>query len=78
MRSRPAGRAASIAGFILIFLGIISLAYFASPIRLLLREASGQGTINLLPPILGALALCGGIALLLSAGQRTRKKTKEL
>jgi hypothetical protein len=62
----------------LIFLGIISLAYFASPIRLMLRETIGVGKINFLPPILGALSLCGGIALLLSVRQRTVKKKAKL
>ena len=78
MQQRQPGRAASIVGFILILVGIISLAYFASPIRLILRETVGQGTINLVPPILGGLALCSGIALLFFVRQRTRKKTKEL
>jgi hypothetical protein len=78
MQQAQPGRAASIFGFILIFLGIISLAYFASPIRLMLRETIGQGTINFLPPILGALSLCCGIALLLSVRQRTVKKKAKL
>jgi hypothetical protein len=78
MQQGQARRAASIVGFILIFMGIISLAYFASPIRLMLREAIEQGKINFLPPILGALALCGGIAVLFSVRQRTRKKKTEL
>ncbi len=78
MQQRQPGRAASIVGFILILVGIISLAYFASPIRLVLRETVGQGKVNLVPPILGGLALFGGIALLFSVRQRTGKKTKEL
>lgn len=78
MQQRQSGRAASIVGFILILVGIISLAYFASPIRLILRETVGQGTITLVPPIFGGLALFGGIALLFSVRQRTGKKTKEL
>jgi uncharacterized membrane protein SirB2 len=78
MQQGQAGRAASIVGFILILIGIISLAYFASPIRLMLREIAGQSHINLVPPILGGLALCSGIALLFSVRQRTRKKKAEL
>jgi len=78
MQQAQPGRAASIFGFILIFLGIISLAYFASPIRLMLRETIGLGKINFLPPILGALSLCCGIALLLSVRQRTVKKKAKL
>jgi hypothetical protein len=71
-------RAATSFGVILIVLGIFSFVYFASPIRLMLRETIGQGTINFLPPILGALSLCGGIALLLSVRQRTVKKKAKL
>ncbi|MGA3128912.1 MAG: hypothetical protein ABSD13_19635 [Candidatus Korobacteraceae bacterium] len=78
MQQAQPGRAASIFGFILIFLGIISLAYFASPIRLMLRETIGLGKINFLPPILGALSLCCGIALLLSVRQWTVKKKAKL
>ena len=78
MQQGQPGRTASIVGFVLIFLGIISLAYFASPIRLMLRETIGQGKINFLPPILGGLALCCGIALLFSVRQRTGKKKTEL
>jgi hypothetical protein len=77
MQQGQPGRAASIVGFILIFMGIISLAYFASPIRLMLRETIGRGTINLVPPILGGLALCSGIALLFSVRQRPGKKKEE-
>jgi hypothetical protein len=74
MQHRQPGRAASIAGFILVFLGIISLAYFASPIRIMLREPLGQVTVNFAPQILGGLAFCSGIALLLSPRQKTMKK----
>ena len=78
MQQGQPGRAVSIVGFILIFMGIISLAYFASPIRLMVRETIGGGTMTFVPPILGALALCGGIAVLFSVRQRTRKKKTEL
>ena len=44
----------------------------------MLRETIGKGTIKFLPPILGALSLCGGIALLLSVRQRTVKKKAKL
>jgi hypothetical protein len=56
-------KAVSILGIILIVLGIISLAYFEDPIRLMLRDFEPHHT-NLLPPVLGGLALIGGIALL--------------
>jgi uncharacterized membrane protein len=78
MQQRQPGRAASIVGFILIFLGVVSLVYFASPIRLMFRETIGRGTISFVPPILGGLALCGGIALLFSVRRRAGKKKTEL
>jgi len=62
----------------LIFLGVVSLAYFASPIRLMFRETIGRSTISFVPPILGGLALCGGIALLFSVRRRAGKKKTEL
>jgi hypothetical protein len=74
MQQGQPGRAASVVGVVLIFLGIISLAYFASPIRLMLRETIGLGRINFVPPILGGLALCGGIALLFSVRKSTGRK----
>jgi hypothetical protein len=78
MQQGQPGRAVSIVGFILIFMGIISLAYFASPIRLMVRETIGGGTMTFVPPILGGLALCGGIALLFSVRRRDGKKKTEL
>jgi hypothetical protein len=71
-------RATSVFGVILIVLGIGSLAYFTSPIRLMLRETIGRGRINFVPLILGGLALCSGIALLFSVRQRTSKRKTEL
>jgi LPXTG-motif cell wall-anchored protein len=61
-------KAVSTLGFVLIALGILSLAYFEDPVRLMLRDFQPHKT-NLVPPILGALALIGGIALLF-AGRR--------
>jgi hypothetical protein len=55
---------------------MLSLAYFASPIRFLVRQTIGVDKTNLLPPILGALALCAGIALLFFTRQKTRKNTE--
>jgi len=54
---------ASIVGIILIVLGIVSLAYFASPMRLLIQAVEQQNS-NPVIPLLGGLALTGGIALL--------------
>jgi hypothetical protein len=62
-------KAVSILGIILIALGILSLAYFGDPIRLMLRDFEPHRT-NLLPPLLGGLALIGGIALLFACQRK--------
>jgi hypothetical protein len=56
-------KTASIVGVILIVLGVASLAYFAAPMRLLVQDVEQQNS-NPLIPILGGLALIGGMALL--------------
>ena len=56
-------KAVSIVGIILIAAGIGSLAYFASPMRLMLQETIILHKLNPIPPILGGLALACGIAL---------------
>jgi uncharacterized membrane protein len=56
-------KTASIVGIILIVLGIVSLAYFAAPMRLLVQDVEQQNS-NPVILILGGLALIGGIALL--------------
>ena len=56
-------KTASIVGIILIVLGIVSLAYYVDPIRLMLRDFEPHKT-NPVPRILAGLALAGGIALL--------------
>jgi Na+/proline symporter len=56
-------RTASIVWIILIVLGIVSLAYFAAPMRLLVQGVEQQNS-NPVFPVLGGLALIGGIALL--------------
>jgi hypothetical protein len=68
-------RSTAILGIILMGLGIVSLAYFASPMRLMFQSPMGLPTDNLMPPILGALALIFGIAL--SFGIRPRTKDKK-
>jgi hypothetical protein len=70
-------RAASIVGFVLIFVGIISLAYFASPIRFMIQDIGGQHKINPVPPILGGLALVVGIALMCAARPRKTKGKRD-
>jgi hypothetical protein len=62
----------------LVAAGILSLAYFASPIRLMVQQTHGPGWINWWPPILGGLVLACGIALLLSVRQRTQKGARDL
>ena len=63
-------KAALIFGMILIGLGVLSLAYFASPIRFMMQETLEPQKMNLAPPILGGIALVGGIALLLAVRPR--------
>jgi hypothetical protein len=77
MRQKEPGRAVSIVGVILVGVGILSVAYFASPIRLLLRETVGTGRINWLPLILGGLVLSCGFALLISVRQRAQKGKRD-
>jgi len=77
MEQEQPGRVASIVGFILVAAGIFSLAYFASPIRLMVRETIGPNRINWLPPILGGLSLICGIALLFFVSQRNQKRKRD-
>jgi hypothetical protein len=49
---------------ILVGLGILSLAYFAFPVRFMLNATIEPHEMNLVPPILGGIALVGAIALL--------------
>jgi hypothetical protein len=53
----------SVIGIILIGVGIVTLAYFVSPLRLLFESPAGPLRINPLPPVLGGLALVCGIVL---------------
>ena len=59
----------SIIGVILIALGVLSLAYYVSPVRFMLG-AFVPHKANPMPPILGGLAILSGIALVYIA--RTR------
>jgi hypothetical protein len=63
MQSGNPRRTATIIGIILLVLGIVSLAYFASPVRLMVLNTSQLKT-HWLVPLLGGLALIGGIGLL--------------
>jgi hypothetical protein len=58
--------AASIVGIVLIVLGVLSLTYFGDPIRIMVRNFEPH-RVNLMPPILGGLALICGIALLFAS-----------
>jgi hypothetical protein len=62
-------KVASVVGLILVVVGIVSLAYYADPIRLMLRDFQPHQT-NPVPRILAGLALAGGIALLFATRQR--------
>ena len=62
-------KTASIVGIILIVLGIVSLAYFAAPMRLPVQDVEQQNS-NPVILILGGLALIGGIALLFATRPR--------
>jgi len=64
-----------VVGFILFGLGILSLAYFASPVGYMALQTIAPHKMNLIPPILGGIALVSGIALLVVAWPR-RKKTE--
>ena len=70
-------RTTAILGIILMGLGIVSLAYFVSPLRLMFQSPMGLPTVNMVPAILGALALICGIALSFGVRPRTNKDKKE-
>ena len=63
-------RIATIVGIILIGVGVLSLAYFASPILLMVQETIEPQKMNPVPPILGGIVLLGGIALLIAVRPR--------
>jgi hypothetical protein len=64
-------KAALIFGMILIGLGVLSLAYYASPIRFMVQETLEPHRMNPVPPILGGIALISGVVLVLAVRQRT-------
>jgi len=57
-------KALLIVGCALIGLGVVSLVYFASPVRILLEASLGQQKLDLLIPTMGGAALFIGIAIL--------------
>ncbi len=62
-------KAGAVFGIILIVLGILTLAYFASPMRLMVQDIEPH-EINLVPPVLGGVALICGFALLFATRPR--------
>jgi hypothetical protein len=69
-------RALSIVGCVLIVLGILSLAYFASPLRILLQASLGQQKLHLLIPTMSGAAILIGVAILYAVRPRAIKDKK--
>jgi hypothetical protein len=57
-------RALLIGATVLIGLGFLSLAYYASPIRMMLLESTGQ-RLHIMVPMLGGAAILSGVAILI-------------
>jgi hypothetical protein len=70
-------RTATVVGIVLIGLGILSLVWFVSPVNFLIEESSNQQEMNLTLPLLGAVALVGGVALLAAVLPRVDKNKSE-
>ena len=68
---------ATVAGIILIGLGTLLLAYFASPVRLLFQATLEHHKINPVLPIFGGIALVTGIALLFFVRPRRSDSDRE-
>jgi hypothetical protein len=69
-------KALLIVGCMFIGFGVISLAYFGSPIRILLQASLGQQRLHLLIPSIGGAAILIGIAILFvtrSTGLKDKK-----
>jgi len=69
-------KALLIIGCALIGFGVVSLAYFASPIRILLQASLGQQQLHLLIPSLGGAALVIGIAILFAIRPKSTTNNK--
>ncbi len=70
-------KALLIVGCMLIGLGVVSLAYFASPIRILLEASFGQEQLDLLIPTMGGAMLLIGIAILFTIRPKVTTDNKE-
>jgi membrane protein DedA with SNARE-associated domain len=69
-------KALSIVGSVLIALGVISLTYFASPIRIMLQAILGQQKLHLLIPTTGVAAILIGVAILFATRSKATKDKK--
>jgi hypothetical protein len=69
-------KALLIIGGVLIGLGVVSLAYFASPIRILLEASLGQQKLHLLIPTMSGAAILIGVAILFAVRPRAAKDKK--
>jgi len=70
-------RTAMVVGIVLIGLGVLSLAYVASPVGFLIQETIDLREINLVSLVLGGVALMSGIALVLAVRPRVNKNKSE-
>jgi len=69
-------KALLIVGCLLIGLGVLLLAYFASPIRILLESTFGQQKLDLLIPTMGGAAILIGFAILFAIRRRAARDNK--
>lgn len=67
----------TVVGIILIGLGTLSLAYFASPVQFMFQATLEPHKINPVPPICGGIALVAGIALLLAVRPKVSDRNRE-
>jgi hypothetical protein len=63
-------RAAAILGILFLAYGIFSLAYFASPVRMMFQSPMGLPAVDPLASILGGVALLAGFILIFIVGSK--------
>ena len=68
-------RSLLIGAVVLIGLGVLSLAYYASPVRIMLLDATGQ-TLHFMVPIIGGAAILTGAIILFSIRPSSSKDHK--
>jgi hypothetical protein len=66
-------RTATVVGIVLIGLGVLLLACFMAPLGFLIQTSLNQQKMNLVPLVLGAIALISGIVLLAAVSRRVNK-----